>query len=892
MVNCSIRLWNSSFGASKIHLVCPTDLKDVLLSVHQVAELQLPFLTESLKKDGVDDQRQLSNFADTQSDLGNRFCHKAAGTLLREPSTYSNQSPQISPARPFQNSIPQVLIDVAQIVPQKRSQENTPDSHNRKSRRRNVLFKLRHDDSQVQFQAIDSSPINNAVLDSQLLTDRKKEVKDRQQAEAAMFPDLRSSPQQRDRSRSNSISELPLHRFTAKSHGELSLARTRESTPLTAHVESDDYINSSPTPTRSLHNDGNFAELPSSPPQASIAQTMTGSSGILEIPSASPPIPLDLETDITTSLEPSAQVTNYAIGNTPTLSALEITPNQQNEVSTSVLRASPERDKFIVYENVSTADVGPSMVPEHSEAQDCLVARPNTPSDGRESSPAAFQTATSELFHDAPTSPASQNRSTVNEDVFEDAASSPRPDRQRVNSPSKQQPSSPISYLDESSALRILAGYDQGSGRPRRSLRNISFTPDNVNQIETFPLSPADALPQQILAQDEDPSPAPDSQATQASVEKPLLPIVNDRESTSSLSSLIPDTQGSKPTVNLRIVDGEEVDLDETIIVDDSILHQRKVSAPKRRKRKTYLTVDSNDGPTFKKGKHEIGVEESVEIADCQDAMLISKLSIYVYLQTNLYGGFSPKKITVAKTRMGRPKRVSSLTHGVSQLSPALSFSSLDIEESVQESQDLTTSSEQFVSLIANEAIIKDNEVAVERVEVAPTFEELPTALQDISEVMKGQLNGYRPKDDLSMSVAMIHKDQNPGDADVVADPLRSVTGRLDDTSSVPSNHEVEDGEEVQEEVREEVVIEEIQAETLCSETFKQRLPAQVIASMQTGVALEYQTFESTKGKLQSVIDDLRAITLRREEVNELEDMFMDAKRLLYGAGGGGKAAS
>ena len=54
--------------------------------------------------------------------------------------------------------------------------------------------KLRHDNSQIQFAAIESSPMAEDTEQSQMLTDRQKEVKERQKDEAALFPEIRSSP--------------------------------------------------------------------------------------------------------------------------------------------------------------------------------------------------------------------------------------------------------------------------------------------------------------------------------------------------------------------------------------------------------------------------------------------------------------------------------------------------------------------------------------------------------------------------------------------------------------------------------------------------------------------------------------------------------------------------
>ena len=71
----------------------------------------------------------------------------------------------------------------------------TPEQRVTTKPRTTPTARLRHDDSQILFAAIESSPLAPGVMDSQLLTDKQKEVKERQHEEAgAMFANLRSSP--------------------------------------------------------------------------------------------------------------------------------------------------------------------------------------------------------------------------------------------------------------------------------------------------------------------------------------------------------------------------------------------------------------------------------------------------------------------------------------------------------------------------------------------------------------------------------------------------------------------------------------------------------------------------------------------------------------------------
>jgi hypothetical protein len=62
-------------------------------------------------------------------------------------------------------------------------------------------------------------------------------------------------------------------------------------------------------------------------------------------------------------------------------------------------------------------------------------------------------------------------------------------------------------------------------------------------------------------------------------------------------------------------------------------------------------------------------------------------------------------------------------------------------------------------------------------------------------------------------------------------------------------------------------------------------------ALVQTDIVPEIAAAESLKERLKSLIGDLGTASLTKEEVNVFEDMFMDAKEQLYGAGRRGRAA-
>lgn len=107
-------------------------------------------------------------------------------------------------------------------------------------------------------------------IESQLLTDRQREVKERQQAEtAAMFPDLRSSPRPKSRERKDGLPRLSLSSDRTSTGDLIGDGPTTPTLPPPQHGPMDDFIGSSPTPrssTKELGLESDDIEPPSSPP--------------------------------------------------------------------------------------------------------------------------------------------------------------------------------------------------------------------------------------------------------------------------------------------------------------------------------------------------------------------------------------------------------------------------------------------------------------------------------------------------------------------------------------------------------------------------------------------------------------------------------------------------
>lgn len=126
--------------------------------------------------------------------------------------------------------------------------------------------RLRHDDSQIQFAAIESSPLQPEPLESQHLTDRQKEVKERQVREAAaMFPEIRSSPRSTPRHTNYNLPKLV---FKSTPNPVLNSTIDEATSPTyLPDALMNSFLGSSPTPSSKRSSDRHSDDdPPSSPP--------------------------------------------------------------------------------------------------------------------------------------------------------------------------------------------------------------------------------------------------------------------------------------------------------------------------------------------------------------------------------------------------------------------------------------------------------------------------------------------------------------------------------------------------------------------------------------------------------------------------------------------------
>jgi hypothetical protein len=233
IVNISIATWNKTFGKED-DLRYPKRLEAVLRRLHNSVELVLPSL------DLTDDasvsstcKLQISTVLTKKKDAELSFYDSDESTNSRRRSARSSRIKE----SPFK-----IMKPERNLKPQ--SPTVSSPASRRTSSRRTPKIRLRHDNSQIHFEAIVSSPTNPFVQDSQILTERQKEMIERQRLSGGLFADMGAlSPQHAP------PSPLELH-SDVQSIDDLPTRKTR-TTPLKALAKMgpmDVFLGSSPTP--------------------------------------------------------------------------------------------------------------------------------------------------------------------------------------------------------------------------------------------------------------------------------------------------------------------------------------------------------------------------------------------------------------------------------------------------------------------------------------------------------------------------------------------------------------------------------------------------------------------------------------------------------------------
>lgn len=156
--------------------------------------------------------------------------------IVREPLHFNNHG----------SSLIHQLQDAASSSPAQLDQTSSRRVRESSASNTTARAKLRHDNSQIDFAPIESSPTGGDYVDSQLLTDHQREVRERQHDTAAMFPDISSSPPKQLKSRS-----LELPAYSRPGQGYNADDEEPRSTPmfnLQEYGAQQDVPSSSPTP--------------------------------------------------------------------------------------------------------------------------------------------------------------------------------------------------------------------------------------------------------------------------------------------------------------------------------------------------------------------------------------------------------------------------------------------------------------------------------------------------------------------------------------------------------------------------------------------------------------------------------------------------------------------
>lgn len=199
ILNRSIELWNSTFGFSA-DLRYPPSILPIVQRLRLVTEIQLPGLcvdeSENSQKRRFSDDPYMATIDKKHVDLTPfHFIHTPKE--IEQNSEVGNEQNRGSSAE-VQIRSTASHRDCTWVHPRSLHSYTDPTSTpppRRQHYRLTPKAQLRHDNSQIHFAAIESSPSCCEAMESQFLTTRQKEVKARQYQEAAaIFPDFLSSP--------------------------------------------------------------------------------------------------------------------------------------------------------------------------------------------------------------------------------------------------------------------------------------------------------------------------------------------------------------------------------------------------------------------------------------------------------------------------------------------------------------------------------------------------------------------------------------------------------------------------------------------------------------------------------------------------------------------------
>lgn len=272
IVNASIQTWNQTFGMID-RLEYPEALRPILLKLRARTNILLPHFPEGIDSD-VCTRMPFQNAAVlikiSKLDLSLPQSAEAQIDEERTPRSKISLSSDLSIEKVGTSRSSKPMLEPTEdnyllgLGPCKPSPKTTPKARARP----------RHDDSQMHFAVIESSPFVPEAVDSQLLTNHQKEVRERQQFEAGvMFPDLRTTPKIRIREQDDILPTLIL-RGAQTSQSESNPVDNCTALPAADDI-SDHVFESSPTPRSSMRRNSGHRPWSSGDPSSTPIKQQT-----------------------------------------------------------------------------------------------------------------------------------------------------------------------------------------------------------------------------------------------------------------------------------------------------------------------------------------------------------------------------------------------------------------------------------------------------------------------------------------------------------------------------------------------------------------------------------------------------------------------------------------
>ncbi|KAK0731335.1 Rap1-interacting factor 1 N terminal-domain-containing protein [Lasiosphaeris hirsuta] len=459
IVNASVSLWNKLFENVE-HLEYPEQLKAALAQIQPHVDITLPGLDFS----GTDYAGQQPMFVDSVDELSLpnlRSTGSSRRGTPRQPSSAHTRSPE--PSSPGKT---------------KRRQNQSTPKNKPSGIHRHTTSRLRHDDSQLQFAPIEPSPLGMHQMESQVLTERQKEVRERQKENATLFPDIRSSPTPKSKDKKSSAQPQ-------ESTPQNSL-QIREATTPEPDGAFDSFVSSTPTPRRGQPvaiPEHDMIDLPLSPPElrgnplAAEIRSRSASNSLLEDwhfssspvgspnPSRQAPVPEPFGPENIADEDPLPESEEKL----PLPHDDDVKEAQQAEPE-----SSPEKDEVI--EDTILPDY-PTLVPIPDAPKQPVAPTPTTPrrhtrSSHIEETPKSDTKSDTEVFVDAPSSPVlpTPKRS-------ERIAKSSKASRLRDSQNVQPQTPPPASDGGDRSMIRLVIELDSGKA-DRSEYKRPSASPD------------------------------------------------------------------------------------------------------------------------------------------------------------------------------------------------------------------------------------------------------------------------------------------------------------------------------------------------------------------------------------------------------------------------------